>query len=241
MFRFISAVIITCVIFFNGPTLESAAFDSPPGALEGNNVISISENSSSDEAEVTGESSPRTTSEGKPEDTSELRQRIIDLQNKGKLGFRKVIACSSVDGYGLYSPVEPDKPFSRIIFYVEPSNVNTLVSGDRYIIDCSVDVFVTDARGKGVAGKEGAYKINKVSRSPVLDLYFKLDINFSKPVTRDIVVKIVVRDNLKNETAAVSQRINLASSTTKESSLPRHNETTGNIFSSVVNTFPVLF
>lgn len=34
-----------------------------------------------------------------------LETPIIELQNKGKLGFRKIVRCRSVEGFGAYSPL----------------------------------------------------------------------------------------------------------------------------------------
>jgi hypothetical protein len=108
-----------------------------------------------------------------PDEVQALKQRIIELQNKGKLGFRKIVRCRSVEGFGAYSPLEPGQPVSKIVFYCEPSNVNTMISGDRYVIDCAVDAFLMDSTGRLLIGKENIVKINRVSRSPVMDLYFK--------------------------------------------------------------------
>lgn len=259
MFKSVSAVIIPFIILAAGTVRQSAAFHVPVSPLVGSAsfntgtgfayctpkdadgvtiVLAQNETPPDIKTGVPGDESVKSSSEARHDEIAALRQRIIELQNRSKLGFRKIVPCRAVEGFGLYSPIEPDKPFSRIVLYVEPSNVNTLVSGDRYIIDCTIDVFVTDATGKSVAGKESAFKINKVSRSPVMDLYFKLDINFSKPITRDIVVKIVIRDNLKNESASISQRINVASSTTKESSLHGDFKIAGKKVSSTATNLP---
>ena len=109
-----------------------------------------------------------------------LKEKIIELQNKSKLGFRKVVLCNSIEGFGLYSPFEPGQPFTRILLYFEPSNVSTLVSEGRFIVDLAVDVFLVDTDGKVIGGKQ--FKINKVSRSPILDLYYKLEMNVKMPL-----------------------------------------------------------
>lgn len=150
--------------------------------------------------------------EGKvPDEIEQLRLQIVTLQNKGKLGFRKVVACSSVDGFGIYSPIQPGEPISKLTLYFEPANVSTLVFGERFIIDCSVDVFLYDFSGKLLAGKENSLKMNRVSRSPILDLYFKVDLNLKKPTPKGIVVKTVLRDNIKNQSATSASKVNLES------------------------------
>jgi hypothetical protein len=144
-----------------------------------------------------------------------LKQKIIELQNKGKLGFRKFILCRSVEGFGVYSPLDPGQPVSKIVFYCEPSNVSTMLSGERYVIDCAVDAFLMDSSGRTLLGKENMLKINRVSRSPVMDLFFKVEINFRKLPARKLIAKIVLHDKIKNQSVTVTQRINLESGSKK--------------------------
>ncbi len=150
-----------------------------------------------------------------PDEAQALKQKIIELQNKGKLGFRKIVLCRSVEGFGVYSPLDPGQPVSKIVFYCEPSNVSTMVSGERYVIDCAVDAFLMDSSGRTLLGKENMLKINRVSRSPVMDLFFKVEINFQKLPARKMVAKIVLHDKIKNQSVTVTQRINLESGSKK--------------------------
>jgi hypothetical protein len=150
-----------------------------------------------------------------PDEAQALKQKIIELQNKGKLGFRKIVLCRSVEGFGVYSPLDPGQPVSKIVFYCEPSNVSTMISGERYVIDCAVDAFLMDASGRTLLGKENMLKINRVSRSPVMDLFFKVEINFQKLPARKLIAKIVLHDKIKNQSVTVTQKINLESGSKK--------------------------
>jgi hypothetical protein len=138
-----------------------------------------------------------------------MKERIIEAQNKGKLGFRKMVACRSVESFGAYSPLEPGQKVEKIVFYFEPSNVSTLKSGDRYIIDCAVDFILMDTSGKVLAGKQNALKLNRVSRSPVIDLFFRIDIGLKKPSDRPVLLKTVLHDKIKNETVSATKTINV--------------------------------
>jgi hypothetical protein len=138
-----------------------------------------------------------------------LKEQIIDLQNKGKLGFRKVVLCNSIEGFGLYSPFETGQPLTRILLYLEPSNVSTLVSEGRFIVDLAVDVFLLDGSGKVIGGKQNILKINKISRSPILDLYYKLEMKAKKPLKGEIVMKTVLHDRMKNQSASTTYKINM--------------------------------
>jgi hypothetical protein len=144
-----------------------------------------------------------------PDEAQALKQKIIELQNKGKLGFRKIVLCRTVEGFGVYSPLDPGQPVSKIVFYCEPANVSTMLSGERYVIDCAVDAFLMDSSGKPLLGKENMLKINRVSRSPVMDIFFKVEINFQKLPARKLIAKIVLHDKIKNQSVTVTQKINL--------------------------------
>jgi hypothetical protein len=136
-----------------------------------------------------------------------LKEQIIEMRNKGKLGFRKVVLCSDVRSFGIYSPLEKGKPTKRLVLYFEPANVSTLVSKDRYVIDCTVDMFVTDANGKVLGAKKNAKRIGGVASSPVIDLFFTLSFKFKKPRKEGFVVRAVLHDNIKNDKASVVIRI----------------------------------
>jgi hypothetical protein len=150
-----------------------------------------------------------------PDEAQALKQKIIELQNKGKLGFRKIILCRSAEGFGVYSPLDPGQPVSKIVFYCEPSNVSTMLSGERYVIDCAVDAFLMDSSGRTLLGKENMLKINRVSRSPVMDLFFKVEINFRKLPARKMIAKIVLHDKIKNQSVTVIRKINMETGSKK--------------------------
>lgn len=143
------------------------------------------------------------------DEVSALKKRIIEIQNSGKLKFRKLVPCSSVERFGVYSPLKKEVPTSTIVLYVEPANYGTLVTQDRYVIDCTVDVAVFTAQGKIIGGKEGILRINRVCHSPTLDLYFKVQVNLKKPLAQDMVIKTRLRDSIKNDSVTGTLRINV--------------------------------
>jgi hypothetical protein len=151
-----------------------------------------------------------------PDEVTKLKVQIIELQNKGKLGFRKVVACSAVEGYGSYSPLTTGESLTKIAFYCEPANVSTLISGDRYVIDCAVDVFLTDLTGKLLLGKQGIVKLNRVGRSPILDLYFPIQIDLQKLPVRQVIAKIVLHDKIKNQSVSVGRKVEVHATPKKQ-------------------------
>ena len=52
------------------------------------------------------------------QEITNLKASIIELQNKSKLGFNKIVTCKSVDAFGVYSPIKPSTPTNKLIFYV---------------------------------------------------------------------------------------------------------------------------
>ncbi len=170
--------------------------DTGTSGIHGDSVSGQPEKKESDGFEASGE-------------VQALKARIIELQNKGKLGFRKIVRCKSVEGFGVYSPLESGEPISKIVFYCEPSNVSTMLSEGRYVIDCTVDAFLIDSMGRPLIGKENIVRINRVSRSPLMDLYFKIEINAGKLPAGKMIAKIVLHDKIKNQSVSAVQRINV--------------------------------
>ncbi len=170
---------------------------------------------SADTPVMPGDSTPgqpqknETTGTESSDEVQALKTRIIELQNDGKLGFRKIVVCRSVEGFGAYSPLDPGEQVPKIILYCEPSNVSTMVSADRYIVDCSVDAFLMDSGNKLVLGRQNVVKINRVSRSPIIDLFFKIEINAQKLGNRNVILKVVLHDKIKNQSVSTFHKINL--------------------------------
>lgn len=151
------------------------------------------------------------------QEVSDLKTKIIEIQNKSRLGFSKVVACSSIDAFGVYSPLEPSSPTGKIVFYVEPANYSTLQSADRYIVDCAVDIQILDGSGRPVVSSENVSKINRISRSPIMDLYFKIELNL-KMARRpeNIQVRIVLHDKIKNQSSSANIKVKLEAGKSKQ-------------------------
>jgi hypothetical protein len=56
-----------------------------------------------------------------------LKNQIIDIQNKGTLGFSELVLCSKVMGFGSYVPLEKPvlKKGAELLVYYQPLNVFT--------------------------------------------------------------------------------------------------------------------
>jgi hypothetical protein len=179
------------------------------GHLSSGAMITGVAGSSEEQAEPSREPGKKNPDQEQPDEVQKLKEQIIQLQNKGTLGFGKIVPCSSVEGFGMYSPLTPGESVPKLAFYCEPSNVSTLLSGDRYVIDCTVDVLLVDSTGKALLGKQNVVKINRVSRSPQLDIFFRIEINVQKLAMKNVMVKIVLHDKIKNQSVSTTQKIGL--------------------------------
>jgi hypothetical protein len=152
---------------------------------------------------------------GAPDNVFQLKRRIVELQNRGNLGIGKMVLCSSVRGFGDYSPVNPSGALHKLVLYIQPSNYGTRVTSDRYVIDLTLDLAVYDDKGKLIRERAGILKLKRISRVPVLDLFFSPRINLRGALSRTLVIKTKLKDNIKNATATGTYRINVRSGAKK--------------------------
>ena len=79
-----------------------------------------------------------------------LKNQIIDLQNKGQLGFREFTLCSKVMGYGSYVPL--DQPVvgvgAELLIYYEPVNVFTNRVQGQYEFWFTQDTVLLSEKGE---------------------------------------------------------------------------------------------
>lgn len=172
----------------------------------------------SEEAIILAEAAARPEESAKPGDKkreaikpvdkiSDLKLQILKLQNKGKLGFRKVVACKRIEGFGSYAPLESGADLHSMALYIEPSNVSTLISEGRYIVDCTVDVLALDANGKVVWGKKNVSRFHRISHSPILDVYLRVGFKL-KRLKKSLAFRIILQDNIKNQSKSVTLKLN---------------------------------
>ena len=133
----------------------------------------------------------------------ELKERIIDIQNKGKLGFRNFTLCKNIITYGQYVsyPNNQVKAGSKIYFYYEPKNLFTNRRGNTYHIWYTQDLIVRDSNGKELLNSPNLLNFNHQSISPVLDLYAKNSLNLGKLPPGKYEFEAVIHDKLKATSA----------------------------------------
>jgi hypothetical protein len=139
----------------------------------------------------------------KADEILELKNRIVEIQNHGKLGFRNFVPCSQILTYASYVPLEkPEvKQGGEIQFYFEPNNFYTHRKGGRYEIWLSEDMFVFTADGEVLLEQKEAATHHYFTETPIMDLYFTNSVSVGQLPPGRYVFRAVLNDKLKGATA----------------------------------------
>ena len=114
-----------------------------------------------------------TVSYGQEDEILKLKEKIIELQNKGKLGFRNFTLCSKIFGYASYVPLqEPviDKDGTLLVYY-EPVNVYTSMRDGLYEVMCTQDMALLEENGGVISEWEDILRFQYTTKLPVMDLF----------------------------------------------------------------------
>jgi hypothetical protein len=132
-----------------------------------------------------------------------LKERIIEIQNKGELGFRNFAFCSNIIGFGSYVPLpQPvlDKNAQLLVYY-EPVNIFTSKKEGLYEIWYTQDMVLLDEQGKVLQEWPNALDFHYTTRTPVMDLFAQnsLDLGGQVPAGK-YQFKAVLKDKLSGRT-----------------------------------------
>ena len=143
------------------------------------------------------------TSEGTAETVDQLKERIIEKENAGKLGFRQFTLCTKIDGYGQFEPAAGNKVASgsKLQFYYEPKNLFTKRSDGRYQKWFTQDMIVRDGKGKELLRQEGALDFNYKTKVPVLDVYGTNSLSVGELPAGKYEFEAVIHDQLSKQDA----------------------------------------
>ncbi|MCK9574032.1 MAG: hypothetical protein M0R20_06540 [Candidatus Omnitrophica bacterium] len=141
--------------------------------------------------------------ENEPSRVLDLKEKIIEVQNQGDLGIRGIVACSKINGYGSYVPLEnlKIKNGSRLLMYFEPENYFTKKNKGKYEILLIEDLLVLNEKGDILWGREGAVNYNYSSTQPMLDLFITNAIEIKGLPAGRYTFKAVLNDKLKSRNA----------------------------------------
>ncbi len=135
-----------------------------------------------------------------------LKNQIIDLQNRGSLGFKDFTICSKILGFGSFVPLDQPQvnQGAELQIYYEPVNVFTNRNKGQYELYYTQDIVLLSEQGEKVYEAEELLSFHWVSSSPVFDLYATNSLNLGSLPPGNYIYKAVLRDKLKEATAEFS-------------------------------------
>jgi len=140
------------------------------------------------------------------EEILKLKNQIIDLQNRGSLGFKDFTLCSKILGFGSFIPLDQPQvgQGSELQIYYEPVNVFTNRHQGQYELYYAQDIVLLSEQGETLYEAKELLSFHYVSRSPVFDLYATNSLNLGSLPPGKYTYKAVLRDKLKEATAELS-------------------------------------
>jgi hypothetical protein len=135
-----------------------------------------------------------------------LKDKIVELQNKGSLGFRNFTLCKKIIGFGSYVPLtEPTVgKQSEILAYFEPINVTTVKKDGLYEIWYTGDMVLLKENGEVLQEWKDFLSFKYTSKSPVMDLFCKYSLDLEGALAPGkYQLKAVLKDKLGDKTAAI--------------------------------------
>jgi hypothetical protein len=143
-------------------------------------------------------------SQSPPNDIIKLKEMVIELQNKGELGFRNFTFCSKIMGFASYVPLENsviDKN-AELLAYYEPINIFTNKNQGMYEIWFTQDMIVLDAKGGVIQEWKDIMVFHQSTRLPALDVYAQNNITLGGQLPPGkYIFKAVLKDKLSDKTA----------------------------------------
>jgi hypothetical protein len=133
-----------------------------------------------------------------------LKEKIIDLQNKGELGYTNFALCSKIMGFASYVPLpEPviDKDGTLLVYY-EPANVYTNKRDGLYEIWYTQDMTLLKDDGEVVSHWNDILTFHYTTKKPVMDLFAQNSIELKGQLpSGKYKFKATLKDKLSEKTA----------------------------------------
>lgn len=139
---------------------------------------------------------------GQEDEILKLKEKIIELQNKGKLNFRNFTLCSKIFGYASYVPL-PEPVISKdgsLLVYYEPVNVYTSKRDELYEIMCTQDMALLEENGEVISEWKDILRFQYTTRLPVMDLFAQNSIDLEGKIPPGkYKFKATFKDQLRGE------------------------------------------
>lgn len=131
----------------------------------------------------------------------QLKLKIIELQNQGKLGLQDFALCSEIVSFASYTPLEENiiPKDGRLLAYFEPVNVHTRINNNTYEIWYTEDMILLDSNGKTIGEWNDILKFHYTTKKPVMDLFAQNTIDLKGLPPGKYTFKAVLKDQLSNK------------------------------------------
>ena len=145
------------------------------------------------------------------ETVTELKERIIDIQNKGELGYHNFSLCSKIIGFGQYVPLPSDqvKVGSELLVYYEPQNLYTNRNKGIYHMWFTQDMILLDSSGETLYEGLELLTFNYQTSSPVMDVYATNSLNLGSLPPGKYVFKTIMHDQLRDQNATLEHEFEI--------------------------------
>lgn len=138
---------------------------------------------------------------GDQEEILRLKQKIIELQNQGEIGFKDFVLCSEIISFAAYKPLEeyviPQD--GELLAYFEPANVYTRINNNTYEIWYTEDMILLDSDGKKIAEWNDILNFHYTTKKPVMDLFAQNTIDLKGLPPGKYTFKAVLKDQLSKK------------------------------------------
>ncbi len=141
---------------------------------------------------------------GQDNDILQLKEKIIELQNNGELGFKETVLCSKIFGFSSYVALQ--EPFvnkdGELLVYFEPANIFTNRRSGLYEIWYKEDMVLLKENGEVLQEWPDIVDFHYTAQKPVLDLFAQNSITLGGQVPPGkYKFKAVLKDQLSGKTA----------------------------------------
>lgn len=143
----------------------------------------------------------------------DLKHRIIEIQNSGKLGFNNLTLCSEVSSFCSYTPLQsPEVPANgTLLLYYEPRNLSTSLITGVYKIHFTQDVILLDKTGGTVIFRQDEMlKFDYSTTSPVLDVFATNRLTLTGLAPGEYIFKAILHDKIKASSAETIVKFRVA-------------------------------
>ena len=133
-----------------------------------------------------------------------LKERIIEIQNQGELGFRNFGLCSKILGYSSYIPLEKNvvSKSGQLLIYYEPQNVFTARKQGLYEVWYTQDMALLKPSGETLQEWPDILDFHYKTKTPVMDLFAQNSLDLSGQLAAGAYkFKAVLKDKLSGKTA----------------------------------------